>query len=56
MSEVQPCLTEILAARGASVERITDPKGFLICRDIPPIERQVEDPATHPMRLSSSCS
>jgi peptidoglycan/LPS O-acetylase OafA/YrhL len=47
-SEVQKCLASMLSARGARLERVTDPKGFLICRDIPAIEQQVLDPATHP--------
>ena len=47
-SEVNDCLKQMLSARGARFERVTDPKGFLICRDIPNIEKQVEDPKTHP--------
>jgi peptidoglycan/LPS O-acetylase OafA/YrhL len=47
-SEIQKCVTQMLNVRGASLERVTDPKGFLICRDIPNIEKQASDPATRP--------
>jgi len=47
-TEIEDCVTEMLTARGARLERVTDPKGFLACRDIPNIEKQVRDPATHP--------
>ena len=47
-TEIQDCVTQMLNVRGARLERVIDPKGFLICRDIPNIEKQVADPATRP--------
>jgi peptidoglycan/LPS O-acetylase OafA/YrhL len=45
--EIRPCLTQILQARNATLEGV-NPPGFLLCKVIPAIQQQVEDPATRP--------
>ncbi len=46
LREVYPCLGTTMSSRGVALETVTDPKGFLICRDVAPIEAQAA--RTHP--------
>jgi peptidoglycan/LPS O-acetylase OafA/YrhL len=45
--EIRNCLGTILEARNATLEGV-NPPGFLLCKVIPDIEKQVENPATRP--------
>jgi hypothetical protein len=45
--EVRDCLGQVLRERGATLEGV-NPPGFLLCREIPAIRKQVENADTHP--------